>query len=55
MYRGFNLDIGTRDFSEFVTEGNTIHNRNKSLVKQKLDSFKDKNGNLLATHYREIS
>ncbi|MDH0091659.1 hypothetical protein N7373_09410 [Achromobacter mucicolens] len=49
MYRGFNLNLGDGDFSSFVNAGREVHASNKNLVEQKLESFKDKNGNLLAS------
>ena len=49
MYRGFNLDLGNEDFSSYVATGREIHARNKDLVEKKLESFKDINGNLLAS------
>lgn len=49
MYRGFNLDLGSADLSEFLSEGKIIHEKNKLLVDEKLDSFKDRHGNLLAS------
>ncbi len=49
MYRGFNLELGNINLSEFVEEGRTIHDKNKLLVEEKIDSFKDKNGNLRAS------
>ncbi len=49
MYRGFNLDLGNEDFSSYLRTGRGIHTNNKNLVEKKLESFKDKNGNLLAS------
>ncbi|MGU7778668.1 hypothetical protein [Burkholderia sp. PU8-34] len=49
MYRGFNLDLDGADFSEYVPHGRQIHEKNKTRVKKQLDSFKDRNGDLLAS------
>lgn len=49
MYKGFNLDLGNEDFSSFLKIGREIHTSNKNLVEQKLESFKDQNGKLLAS------
>lgn len=49
MYRGFNLDLGSANLSDFLNEGRSIHENNKSLVDAKLAAFKDKDGNLLAS------
>lgn len=49
MYRGFNLDLGETNLSNYISKGRAIHNKNKSLVQEKLESFKDRNGNLIAS------
>ena len=49
MYRGFNLDLGRTDLSRYVSSGQKIHASNKLLVEQKLESFNDRNGNLIAS------
>jgi len=49
MYRGYNLTLGNLDFSNFVDQGRSIHRANKELVREKLESFKDKDGNLVAS------
>ena len=49
MYRGFNLDLGNADLSPYIKTGSEIHTKNKSLVEEKLESFRDENGNLIAS------
>ncbi|HEX5783832.1 MAG TPA: hypothetical protein VFY35_03795 [Burkholderiaceae bacterium] len=49
MYRGFNLDMNGFDVARFVEIGRGLHNYNKSLVEERLESFKDRNGNLIAS------
>jgi len=49
MYRGFNLALGNEDLSKYSRQGRIVHENNKAQVQKKLDSFKDKNGNLLAS------
>lgn len=49
MYRGFNLEIANVDLSDWFDIGNTMHQKNKAQVEKKLESFKDNNGNLLAS------
>ncbi len=49
MYRGFNLDIAEVDLSKWFDIGNRMHENNKAQVERKLESFKDNNGNLLAS------
>lgn len=49
MYRGFNLSFDGSGLSKYITEGRRIHNSNKSQVKDKLESFKDIDGNLVAS------
>jgi hypothetical protein len=55
MYRGYKLDLydlDTEDYVDlpnYIDIGKKIHKNNKALVEQKLDSFKDSNGNLNAS------
>jgi hypothetical protein len=55
MYRGYKLDLydlETEDYVDlpnFIDMGKRIHKNNKAQVEKKLDSFKDSNGNLVAS------
>lgn len=49
MYRGFNLHLDNEDFSYYLSVGKGLHEINNNTVKNKLDSFKDRNGNLIAS------
>jgi len=49
MFRGFNLTIDDSDFSEFYLEGERIHLKNKTIVKEGLDRFLDDDGDLSAS------
>ena len=49
MYKGFNLNIESTYFSEYVDYGRKLHNDNKKLVKSKLDSFVGQDGELIAS------
>lgn len=55
MYRGYKVDLQELetddylDISNYISVGENIHRQNKAQVKKKLDSFKDSNGNLIAS------
>ena len=49
MYKGFNLDIKGINYSEYIEYGKTIHAHNKIMVENELASFKDSEGNLIAS------
>lgn len=49
MHKGFNLDLAGVDLNSYIKIGKEIHSNNKALVEKKLESFKDKNGNLIAS------
>lgn len=49
MYRGYNLDIEESTFNDWLEIGKTSHGDTKKRVKKTLDSFKDKNGKLIAS------
>lgn len=49
MYRGFNLDLDGVDLSKYVSYGKQIHEKNKKEVKTKLSSYKNDNGDLVAS------
>ncbi|MCA8100987.1 hypothetical protein [Burkholderia contaminans] len=52
MYRGFNVDMDGFDLDDLVKyekAGREVHSKNKAAIRSKLDSFKDKKGDLLAS------
>lgn len=55
MYRGYKVDLADLDTSEYldianyIDAGRALHKSNKAQVKEKLDSFEDRNGNLIAS------
>ena len=49
MYKGFNLSLGNSYCYDFIEQGKEIHDKNKAQVKNKLDSFKDRDENLIAS------
>lgn len=59
MYRGYKVQLDdldteqTLDISNYIDIGKRLHDSNKEQVKNKLDSFKDKDGNLIASQIIE--
>jgi hypothetical protein len=55
MYRGYRVDLDDLeinddiDITNYISIGARIHRENKAQVEKKLDSFKDSNGNLVAS------
>lgn len=55
MYRGYKVDLQDLEISDYIdtpnyiSTGKAIHRKNKEQVEEKLDSFKDHNGNLVAS------
>ncbi len=49
MYRGYNLDIEESAFNQWLEVGKISHVDTKKRVKETLDSFKDRNGKLIAS------
>lgn len=48
MYRGFNLTLDD-NFAEYLKIGRQLHENNQQEVKNKINSFKDSDGNLIAS------
>lgn len=49
MYKGFNLKLNNFDLSKYANKGNLIYRDNKSFINNELESFKDENGDLIAS------
>jgi hypothetical protein len=49
MHAGFNLSLVGHDFHSYIDTGRAIYDADKALVRSKLDAFKDRHGNLVAS------
>ncbi|WP_178110352.1 hypothetical protein [Pseudomonas sp. FSL R10-1339] len=49
MFKGFDVNVGLSNYSQYVTYGRELHEKNRTLVESRLDSFKGKDGKLIAT------
>ncbi|MBB1074921.1 hypothetical protein HUU62_10930 [Rhodoferax sp. 4810] len=48
MHARFNLDPESRNWTNYLTAGRTIHSENKAVVEKNLETFKNANGDLQA-------
>ena len=49
MFRGFNLNVPDEFFGEYSVVGAALKSSDERIVAEKLKSFRDKNGNLIAS------
>jgi len=49
LHRGFNLSVPDACFANYVSHGRGLHGQNKARVQSSLDSFKDREGAVIAS------